>query len=76
MENFIILGQLFTGEKYVAEKERNKKNNPKNSGHFVPQQRLRAAHALRSDQYNIKVRLSILNVALQGLPKKSGRVKY
>jgi hypothetical protein len=32
----------------IVEK-RDKKNNPKNSGHFVPQQRLRAAHALRSD---------------------------
>ena len=28
-----------------------KENNLKNSGHFVPQQRLRAAHALRSDQF-------------------------
>ena len=33
------------GEKYVAEKD-----NPKNSGHFVPQHCLRAAYALRSDQ--------------------------
>ena len=27
-----------------------KKNNPQNSGHYVPLQRPRAAHALRSDQ--------------------------
>ena len=33
--------------------ERKKTNNPKNSGHFVPQQRLRAAHALRSDQFQV-----------------------
>ena len=33
-------------------RKKEKKNNPKNSGHFVPQQRLRAAHALRSDQNN------------------------
>ena len=51
MQNFITLGQPLLGEKYVAQKkERKKKNNPKNSGHFVPQQRLRAAHALRLDQ--------------------------
>ena len=35
-------------------KKKRKKNNPKNSGHFVPQQRLRAAHALCSDQYALK----------------------
>ena len=29
---------------------RKKERKPKNSGHFVPQQCLRAAHALRSDQ--------------------------
>ena len=28
-----------------------KKNNPKNSGHYVPLQRPRAAHALRTDQH-------------------------
>jgi hypothetical protein len=33
-----------------TERKEEKKNNPKNSGHFVPLQRLRAAHALRSDQ--------------------------
>ena len=32
------------------EKEKRKKNNTKYSGHFVSLQRLRAAHALRSDQ--------------------------
>ena len=51
MLNLITLGQPLLGEKYVAEKkEERKKNNHKNSGHFVPLQRLRAAHALRSDQ--------------------------
>ena len=49
MQNFITLGQLLLGEKYVAQKEK-KKTNPKYSGHFVPQQRPRAAHAHRSDQ--------------------------
>ena len=47
MQNFISLGQPLLGEKYVAEKKE-KKNNHKNSGHFVPLQRLRAVHALRS----------------------------
>ena len=52
MQNFITLGQPLLGEKYVAEKEKKEKiNNTKYSGHFVPQQRPRAAHALRSDQY-------------------------
>ena len=49
MQNFITLGEPLLGEKYVAwkrKKERRKKNNPKNSGHFVPLQRPRAAHAL------------------------------
>ena len=50
MQNLITKGQLLLVEKYVAEKERKKKNNTKYSGHFVPQQRPRAAHALRSDQ--------------------------
>ena len=52
MQNFIILGLPLLGEKYVAQKERKKKNNIKYSGHFVPQQRPRAVHALRSDQNN------------------------
>ena len=52
MQNFIALGQPILGEKYVAEKEKDKKNNHKNSGHFVPLQRLRATHALRSNQNN------------------------
>jgi hypothetical protein len=30
------------------------KNNPKNSGHSVPQQRLRAAHALHLDKNTCK----------------------
>ena len=52
MQNFITPGQTLLGEKYVAEKEekKRKENNPKNSGHFVPQQHLRAAHALLPDQ--------------------------
>ena len=37
-------------------KEERKKNNPKNNGPFVPQQRLRAAHALRSDQLQCSIR--------------------
>ena len=53
MQNFITLGQPLLGEKYVAQKEEKKKNNPKNSGHFVPQQRQRAAHALRSNQKDL-----------------------
>ena len=35
----------------AQKKEKEKKNNHKNSGDFVPLQRLRAAHALRSDQF-------------------------
>ena len=50
MQNFITLGQPLPGEKYVAEKKEKKKNSTKCSGHFVPQQRPRAAHLLRSDQ--------------------------
>ena len=34
-------------------RKKRKKNNPKNSGHFVPLQRPRAAHALRLDQKTI-----------------------
>ena len=37
-------------------KKRRRKNNPKNSGHFVPLQRPRAAHALRADQ---KIKISV-----------------
>jgi hypothetical protein len=38
MQNFITLGQHLLGEKYVAwkRKKEKRKNNPKNSGHFVP----------------------------------------
>jgi hypothetical protein len=50
VQNFITLGQPLLGEKYVVEREEMKNNN-KYSGHFVPQQGLRAAHALRSDQF-------------------------
>ena len=56
MQNFITLGQPLPGEKYVAEKRkerRRKNNNTKYSGHFVPLQHLRAAHTLRSDQKKI-----------------------
>jgi hypothetical protein len=47
MKNFITLGQPLSGRKVCGTEK--KKNNPKNSGHFVPLQRLRAVHALRSD---------------------------
>ena len=56
-ENYLL--GFEAGRSINAEKERKKgkkekkKNNPKNSGHFVPQQRLRAAHALHSDQFYI-----------------------
>ena len=50
MQNFITLGQPLLGEKYMTQKRKRKKNNPKNSGHFVPQQHPRAVHALRSDR--------------------------
>ena len=59
MQNFKTLAQPLLGEKYVAQKEE-KKNNPKNSGHFVPQQRLWAAHAIRSVQ-NCIVNMLTLN---------------
>ena len=35
------------------EKKGRNKNNHKNSGHFVPQSRQQAAHALRSDQFSV-----------------------
>ena len=50
---FFLPQIFFFWEKYVAEKKERKKNNHKNSGHFVPLQRLRAAHAHRSDQYQL-----------------------
>ena len=50
MQNFKTLARPLFGEKYVAEKSKEKENNHKNSGHFVPLQRLRAAHTLRSDK--------------------------
>ena len=47
MQNFRTLGQALLGEKNVIRKKRKKKkNNPKNSGHYIPLQRLRAAHTL------------------------------
>ena len=49
MQSFRTLGQPLLGEKDVARKER-KKNNPKNSGNYVPLQHPRAAHTLRLDQ--------------------------
>ena len=48
MLSFTSIGHPILGEKYEVEKER--KNNPKKRRHFVLQQRLRAALALRSDQ--------------------------
>ena len=55
VQNFITLRQPLLGEKYVACKERKveKKNNPKNSGHFVTLQRLRAAQTLRSKKLSL-----------------------
>ena len=51
----MILGQAFMGEKYVTQKERKKKNNPKNIGHFVPLQSPRAMNTLGSDQLDSSV---------------------
>ena len=51
MQNFITLGLPLLREKFVAQKRKEEKNNLKNSGQFVPQQRLWAAHALRSDHF-------------------------
>ena len=48
----------------MAEKKKKNKNNTKYSGHFVPQQSPRAAHALRSDQ-KIKARQSIATESLK-----------
>jgi hypothetical protein len=39
-----------SGRKVCGTERKKKKNNPNYSGHFVPLQRLREAHALRSDQ--------------------------
>jgi hypothetical protein len=57
-------GQPLLGEKYVAQKEEKKikRNILKNSEHFVPQQCLRAAHALRSDQHPLEDNLQISHV--------------
>ena len=41
-------------EKSMWHRKKKKKNNTKYSGHFVSQQRPRAAHTLRSDQNNTK----------------------
>jgi hypothetical protein len=46
VQHFKTQRQPLPGENYVAQK----KNNTKYSGHFVPQEHPRAAHALRSDQ--------------------------
>ena len=35
----------------ARKRQKRKKNNPQNSGHYVPLQRPRAVHALLSDQY-------------------------
>jgi hypothetical protein len=39
-----------SGRKVCGTEKKRKKNNPKNSGHYVPLQRPKAAQALRSDQ--------------------------
>ena len=57
MQNFITLEQ--PGRKVCGTEER-KKNNPKNSGHLVPQQRLRAAHTLRSDFWDTLIMIQPL----------------
>jgi hypothetical protein len=46
VQNFKTLGQPLLGEKNVAQKERRKENNHKNSGHFVPLQRISACTPL------------------------------
>ena len=70
MQNFITLGQPLLGEKYLAQKEK-KKNNPKNSGHFVLQQCQRAAHTLCSDQWEIFLAAAakVLMMKLSVIPK-------
>ena len=45
-------------------------NNTKYSGHFVPQQRPRAAHALRSDQYQLSLREAQSNLEEQQRAKE------
>ena len=51
LQNFKIIAQSILGEKFAAQKEeKRKKNNHKNSGHFVPQPQQRVAQALRLDQ--------------------------
>ena len=47
---FKILKWNFDNGGAAAWKSKEKKNNHKNSGHFVPMQRLRAAHTLHSEQ--------------------------
>ena len=44
----------------LGRKER-KKNNPKISGHYIPLQRPRAAHALRSDQHASLLKFGVSN---------------
>ena len=51
--------QPLLGEKYVAEKKR-KKNNHKNSGHFVLLQCLRAADAIRWDHFCLLLTYNVL----------------
>ena len=53
----------------MARKEEEKKNNYKNSGHFVLMQHLRAAHALRSDQNMKGEGLQMFNCSLDSWGK-------
>jgi hypothetical protein len=71
MQNFITLGQPLLGERYEAEKkeEEQKKINNKYSGHFVPQQYSKAAHALRSDQFSFKLEFNSLPNLVESVKK-------
>jgi hypothetical protein len=42
-----------TWKERKKERKEEKKNNSKNSRHYAPLQGLRAAHALRSDEFNV-----------------------
>ena len=47
--------------------KKEKKNNHEYIGHFVPQQRLRALHALRSDQLLLSYDVHFMNLDSEGL---------
>jgi hypothetical protein len=61
MQNFGTLGKPLLGEKQVARKrKKEKKNNHKNSGHFLSLQRPWAAHPFCSDQFDTIAYLYIM----------------